>query len=333
LRREIRGIVFLLLVIVLGVSLLSFHPSDPVFGIKTDHAKKIFNLFGPVGAHLAGWIFRALGFASLWLVAVFGALAVISFRGLAFPSIAKSVTATFCLLLSFAGLLNLYFPQEILYRGGKVLSGGLIGYFLARFMTNLLNDFGAWIILGAVFIISFMVITDASFGWLFSTIYLWGNSLVKRIKELSMKKTEQKRKRRAREEYIEKEKMKPKRQVTIVEPKPEPVKKPEQEAFPFMNVAGDFKLPALDLLTKPPEDKPMEIQKESLEMNARRLEAKLADFDVEGEVVEILPGPVITMYELKPAPGIKISKVAGLSDDLALALRAPSVRIVAPIPG
>jgi S-DNA-T family DNA segregation ATPase FtsK/SpoIIIE len=54
---------------------------------------------------------------------------------------------------------------------------------------------------------------------------------------------------------------------------------------------------------------------------------------VEGEIVEILPGPVITMYEFKPAPGIKISKVAGLSDDLALALRAPSVRIVAPIPG
>ncbi|MBW1806477.1 MAG: DUF87 domain-containing protein, partial [Deltaproteobacteria bacterium] len=54
---------------------------------------------------------------------------------------------------------------------------------------------------------------------------------------------------------------------------------------------------------------------------------------VEGEVVEILPGPVITMYEYKPAPGVKISKVAGLSDDLALALRAPSVRIVAPLPG
>jgi DNA segregation ATPase FtsK/SpoIIIE, S-DNA-T family len=77
----------------------------------------------------------------------------------------------------------------------------------------------------------------------------------------------------------------------------------------------------------------VEIREESLEKNARRLEKKLADFGVEGEVVEILPGPVITMYELKPAPGVKISKVAGLSDDLALALRAPSVRIVAPIPG
>jgi len=333
LRKEIRGIVFLLLVIVLGVSLLSFHPADPVFGIKTDHAKKIHNLFGPVGAHLAGWIFLAFGFSSLWLVAVFAALSVFSFRGFPLPSPAKSITAISCLLLSFAGLLNLYLPQEIAYRGGKVISGGLIGYHIARFTTNLLNDFGAYVILGAVFIISFMVLTDASFGWLFSNIYLWGNSLVRRIKELSMKKTEQKRKRRVREEYVEREKTKPKRQVTIVEPKPEPVKKPEQEAFPFMNIAGEFNLPPLDLLNKAPTDKPVDIQKESLEMNARRLEAKLADFDVEGEVVEILPGPVITMYELKPAPGVKISKVAGLSDDLALALRAPSVRIVAPIPG
>jgi len=68
-------------------------------------------------------------------------------------------------------------------------------------------------------------------------------------------------------------------------------------------------------------------------MNARRVEKKLADFGVQGDVTEILPGPVITMYEYKPAPGVKISKVAGLSDDLALGLRAPSVRIVAPIPG
>ncbi|MBC8417064.1 MAG: DNA translocase FtsK, partial [Desulfobacterales bacterium] len=82
-----------------------------------------------------------------------------------------------------------------------------------------------------------------------------------------------------------------------------------------------------------PEREDKDIQQESLEMNARRLEKKLADFGVEGEVREILPGPVITMYEFKPAPGIKISKVAGLSDDLALTLRAPSIRIVAPIPG
>jgi len=121
--------------------------------------------------------------------------------------------------------------------------------------------------------------------------------------------------------------------VTIVKPKSESEKTPQQEQFPFMNVTGQFKLPHLDLLKDAPERKNVKIQRESLEMNARRLEKKLSDFGVEGEVVEILPGPVITMYEYKPAPGVKISKVANLSDDLALTLRAQSIRIVAPIPG
>ncbi|NIR14216.1 MAG: DNA translocase FtsK, partial [Desulfobacterales bacterium] len=147
------------------------------------------------------------------------------------------------------------------------------------------------------------------------------------------KKKERRRKKSVREETIKKERVKSKPKVTIVEPKLETAKPLEQETFPFMNVAGDFKLPSLDLLNEPPGERETEIQRESLEMNARRVEKKLADFGVDGEVVEILPGPVITMYEFKPAPGVKISKVASLSDDLALALRAPSIRIVAPIPG
>jgi S-DNA-T family DNA segregation ATPase FtsK/SpoIIIE len=67
--------------------------------------------------------------------------------------------------------------------------------------------------------------------------------------------------------------------------------------------------------------------------NARLLERKLLDFGVEGKVVEVKPGPVVTMYEFLPAPGIKVNKIAGLQDDLTMALRALSIRIVAPIPG
>jgi len=100
-----------------------------------------------------------------------------------------------------------------------------------------------------------------------------------------------------------------------------------------MNVVGDFKLPPLDLLDEIPKSMDTEIEKESLRMNALRVEGKLRDFGVEGEVAEIVPGPVITMYEFRPAPGVKISKVASLADDLALNLRASSIRIVAPIPG
>jgi len=333
LRREIRGILFFLIAIVLGVSLFSYHPSDPVFGLKTSQAAEIHNLFGKLGAQLSGWVFQILGFSSFWLVAVFLALAVLSFRNTPLLSPIRNFGAVLCLLVSFSGILHLYLPTEVIYRGGKVPGGGLVGHYVAAFATGLLNDFGAYVLLLAVFLISLMVCTHISFGWVFSRLRLWLAALQRRGKEFVLKRQERRRKKKAREELLEKEKAKPRRKVTIIEPKKEPPKKPEQEAFPFMTQVGEFKLPPIDLLQEAPSEENVEIREESLEKNARRLERKLADFGVEGEVVEILPGPVITMYELKPAPGVKISKVAGLSDDLALALRAPSVRIVAPIPG
>ena len=93
-----------------------------------------------------------------------------------------------------------------------------------------------------------------------------------------------------------------------------------------------FKLPPLTLLDRL-ERKDTRIKRETLIANSRILEKKLSDFGVDGKVVEVKPGPVITMYELEPAPGVKINKITNLSDDLALALRAPSIRIIAPIPG
>lgn len=91
-------------------------------------------------------------------------------------------------------------------------------------------------------------------------------------------------------------------------------------------------LPSLDLLPRPQGEAsppPME----ELEEQASRLTTCLADFNVQGDVHNIRPGPVVTMFEYKPAPGVKISRIAGLSDDLALALKAMAVRIEAPIPG
>jgi S-DNA-T family DNA segregation ATPase FtsK/SpoIIIE len=229
--------------------------------------------------------------------------------------------------------MGLHLPEMVMYKGGEVRSGGLVGFYVSGFMKGILNYFGTYVLLLTIFIISLMVCTRISFGWLLSKISLWLAGIIRRLRESFVKRRERKRKRRIREKTIKREKVKPKRKVAIVQPKKETSKKPEQESFAFMNVVGEFTLPPLDLLDEPPVAKDVEIQRESLEMNARRLEKKLIDFAVEGEVVEILPGPVITMYEFKPAPGVKISKVASLSDDLALALRAPSIRIVAPIPG
>lgn len=95
---------------------------------------------------------------------------------------------------------------------------------------------------------------------------------------------------------------------------------------------GNHDLPPISFLDFDDSDA-VEIDTDALRQMAAQIEQTLANFKVEGTVVEICPGPVITMFEFSPAPGVKISKIAGLSDDLAMGLAALSVRIVAPIPG
>ena len=331
LRKEIVGLLFLLIAIILAGSLLSYYPNDRLFWNVTGSVGKAHNLFGTVGAHLAGALFDLLGFSAFWLAAILLAISFISFRGKPLSSPLMSIIATIAMLASFSAILNLQFAGEVVYRGGKITAGGLVGLHLAGLTENVLNHFGAYVLLVTVFIISLMVVTHLSLGRIFSRLGLWIIGILKRFRDIVTKIKE--RRKRTRKTMMAHHKIKSRPKVTIVKPGSESEKTPQQEHFPFMNVAGEFKLPSLDLLRDPPERKNIKIQRDSLEMSARRLEKKLSDFGVEGEVVEILPGPVITMYEYKPAPGIKISKVANLSDDLALTLRAQSIRIVAPIPG
>jgi S-DNA-T family DNA segregation ATPase FtsK/SpoIIIE len=91
-------------------------------------------------------------------------------------------------------------------------------------------------------------------------------------------------------------------------------------------------LPSIDFLENP-KARPPSVDRSYLNEQGRLLEAKLEDFGVKGEVTNVIPGPVITTFEYKPASGVKINKIVNLTDDLALALRALSIRIVAPIPG
>jgi S-DNA-T family DNA segregation ATPase FtsK/SpoIIIE len=109
-----------------------------------------------------------------------------------------------------------------------------------------------------------------------------------------------------------------------------------QEAFRFgeggSGPKGPFELPDVTRFQLPPAASTT-YDRDSLLMNSKILEKKLQDFGVRGKVVRVHPGPVITMYEYEPAPGMKVSKIVNLSDDLAMALRALSIRIIAPLPG
>ncbi len=105
-----------------------------------------------------------------------------------------------------------------------------------------------------------------------------------------------------------------------------------QPSLAFDDNKSDFELPPLSLLANPQDIQRHHLSDEALEENARMLEAVLDDYGVKGEIVSVRPGPVVTMYELEPAPGLKASRVIGLSDDIARSMSALSAR-VSTVPG
>ncbi len=116
---------------------------------------------------------------------------------------------------------------------------------------------------------------------------------------------------------------------------PQPSKRAKAEAQPalsFEDKLADFELPPLGLLTSPTNIQRHHLSDEALEENARMLENVLDDYGVKGEIVSVRPGPVVTMYELEPAPGLKASRVIGLADDIARSMAALSAR-VSTVPG
>jgi DNA segregation ATPase FtsK/SpoIIIE-like protein len=95
---------------------------------------------------------------------------------------------------------------------------------------------------------------------------------------------------------------------------------------------GQWQLPTVEFLKKPPMVESA-VDRDKLISNSQILKQKFADFGIDGEVTAVRPGPVITLYEFKPGPGVKVSRIAALADDLSMALSAQSVRILAPLPG
>ena len=123
----------------------------------------------------------------------------------------------------------------------------------------------------------------------------------------------------------------PRRAPEIADPKPAPVRS-QPATGKQRDMFANYQLPSHDLLDDPPEHAAVKLDKIALERNARLLENVLDDFNVKGEITAVRAGPVVTMYELEPAPGIKASRVVGLAEDIARNMSAISAR-VSPIPG
>jgi S-DNA-T family DNA segregation ATPase FtsK/SpoIIIE len=332
-RREIIGIFLFFFVIFTLISLLSYHPADPSIH-SIGAGGRVHNLFGVVGAHLAGFLIGLCGMGSFWipLLLLLGSLQF--FGNQSGRVMACTAAGGILLVLTTAGLLALHQEHYVLF-DKKFSSGGLLGIPIQALLVKYTNPAGGVIILVVLWLVGFILATGFSLLAFFRRCRRGMGAVYDSLLTVYLKGRER-RERSRRLSQADHEKLKAKaKEIKVKPPAPKPVKivpAPKQELFEFMQTGKGFHLPLFSLL-EDPEPKPASLDSESLRMQSQLLEKKLEDFGVNGQVVAVSPGPVVTTYEYEPAPGVKINKVANLSDDLALALRAASIRIVAPIPG
>lgn len=351
-KKEIMGTVLFFMVILTLVSLISYSPNDP----SLNHAGaegEVRNLFGIIGSYLAGMLVDLFGVGSFWIPVIL-LLASVRFLGQKKERNIKSLICGGLILVVTTGIFFSMINEEkvLILFGHRFSSGGLIGIPLTNALLKYANMTGGSLIVLVLVIIGLILSTDFSIvgflnkSWALvvaGSLAVWkGPSRIRGaftdyMARRELKKLDDPHRDEVRKNKKDPEKKRPEPDIRITTAKPPKAVKvqpvTEQEEFDFMK-AGDtgFKLPGVSFLNNP-KKRPETVDDENLKMRSKLLEKKLEDFGVYGQVSAVSPGPVITTFEYKPAPGVKINKVVNLSDDLALALRAISIRIVAPIPG
>src|SRR5437764_7487631 len=315
----------------LALSFLSFSPDAPPA-----------NLGGPVGQALAGTALRALGVAAYLFPLYLGYFTVAllrrgaeGFGGLRLVGAALLVAS----IAALAGLLT----------GGRagVRGGGWLGGFAGVALGDLLGGPGAFLLLAVVLVVALVLATGVSAievsgraaRWLAAAARAGAARLRRRPPAAEEPSATP---RRPKLPILLDDALEPPPEAPADNPPPiirEPERRPEasrrarrSELQEELFAEDSYRLPALNLLD-PPVRTTQPLDESALHANSRILETKLADFQVIGKVVAVRPGPVITTFEFEPAPGVKVNRIVTLADDLSMALRALSVRVLAPIPG
>ena len=338
LNREIWGVMIGLAALLIAISLISFNVNDRSFNTPSG-AMSTHNWGGFVGAFLADLLLQGLGLSS-YLLPVFLCLAAAQMFRTSDKGVALSRAMGYLILLVSVGvILSVIIDTE---RARD--AGGIVGGFLKEsVLIPLFGRFSATLIALFTLLLSIMLLTQNSLidllGYAKTNFDGLKKSLVPAVNNRLKEFQERKDKRKGENTKKEKKDYIPPPIVLKDEPTDElivkrPLKKPAlpPEQFKLPEVGEGYKLPPVELLD-PSEGEQFKIDKETLHANSLILQKKLEDFGVAGEVVAVRPGPVITMYEFKPAAGVKVRRIVLLADDLAMALRAVSVRILAPIPG
>ena len=328
--------------VIVFAALVSFDRNDPSFA-TTGESGHLSNAIGPFGAHLAGvlvWLFGGPAFLFPVLIGLAGWLlyreqkknheapsrATLAFRGAGF----------LLTLLTSCGLASLHFDADSYPNS----AGGVLGTMVGGGLEAALSFLGATLLLLALWLAGVSLFAGLSWITIMDRVgrgtltgFEWLRGKIENAREIRAGREE----KEARSEVIrEEQKRVASRPPPKIEPVAQKVEKSErvekEKQVPLFERPASKELPQLSLLDDPPPHKPG-YSPEALEAMSRLVELKLKDFGVDAEVVEVHPGPVITRFELRLAPGVKVSQISNLSKDLARSLSTISVRVVEVIPG
>ncbi|UCH12595.1 MAG: DNA translocase FtsK 4TM domain-containing protein, partial [Candidatus Omnitrophota bacterium] len=342
---EFKGLIFLAIAVLVLISLISYSSEDLRFFSSSPNSQ-VSNFAGIIGAYIAAGLFFLLGWSAYIIPFLCLAWAVNKFIGREPQKFYLKVSGTIVLFFASCILLSMLFNGANV---DKVKAGGITGLFLSNLLIRYFGYIGTYVI--SVMLIAMSALLATEFLILPFIVVLYKKfkeyfAVVKKpiFSKKRTKATTPKEGRKKETPSIEiyrpkkpqvtpKIALQPERKISKPIIKPQPAAKVKSEAPKAKpQQIGEYKLPSLDLLDEPPRIEEKKI-KEDLAVSSRILEETLQDFGIDVKVTQVEQGPAITRYELEPAPGLKVTRVTSLSDDIALAMKAHSVRVVAPIPG
>lgn len=336
---------------ILFLSLISFSSDDPGWsytGSRGDTA----NLIGPAGAWLSDVAFQLFGIMAYLLPALLAlrALQVLQTYILKeaneFDSwtLGLRVVGFLLIMISATSLAHIQYEDvSQVYPQG---TGGILGNYVGQAIISVFSYTGSTLLLLSIFLFGLTFFAEISWiaiidGLGLLTLLIFEN-LKRKVSQYKLRKSDAKKAKSALAQRLVKVESAAKRKESKIPPtiKPTTDKKPisprvlrekQQKLFDDTEVLGS--LPPINLLDSADKIGITGYSADSLEHLSRLLELKLQDFGISAEVTEVLPGPVVTRFEIQPAPGVKVSRISGLAKDLARSMAVISVRVVEVIPG
>jgi S-DNA-T family DNA segregation ATPase FtsK/SpoIIIE len=367
---EVVGVALFAATLIWLIALATYDPNDPVWFFSTGTHEVPTNFAGRVGAFLGELSFQVLGYASYLIPAMIAVAGWHYFWCRAIDAVYTKAIGAAMLVACGSAFLGLTIGS-VDFGPRAYRAGGYLGEWIGGFMAEYLSRTGSVIVILALMVAAVILATQFSFGRLFSALFVVAQGLAAQGGDAFRAWREERRKAKQRREVLVKYgkkdtagdapkiDKKPAKVERPVEPAREKVaarvvddeppvartppvlqkkaaKTPMAPSLPLPEPErverrlGTYALPPVSLLDAPRAE--AKIDERELMDSARLLEEKCREFSVEGSVVQIHPGPVVTTFEFKPDAGVKYSKVTGLSDDLCLAMQAESV-LIDRIPG